>query len=372
MKRYRIAVAATVVLAALVAFAGRGEEPGALTFELDRTYRSASTFQIGLADIDADGDLDAIVANMAGPSEVWRNDGSGRFVDTLQRLASGGHGVGLGDFDGDGDVDVFLVRASIGESSRVYLNDGAGRFSDTGQQLIERHDAGNFVSIIDVDGDGDLDAAVYYSGRFNVVYHNDGTGRFADAGSRIPGFAAWGDIDGDGCADAVSLELSGAVVCQHSNGDGTFSEIWRWPDAGASFLPGNARLGDLDGDGDLDLLFCRAVLSEEPLVVLLNDGTGGFAPHAEEQLRSRAARVSLADVNGDGSLDVLLARLERPVAIGLNDGTGRFIDSGLELGGDVMNGVSAIGDLDGDSDLDLFIAVYGSSDPNEVWLNGTR
>jgi len=59
--------------------------------------------------------------------------------------------------------------------------------------------------------------------------------------------------------------------------------------------------------------------------------------------------------------------------IGLGDGSGGFVDSRVDLGSTVMSGIAALGDLDGDGDLDIFAPVYGqTSGPNEVWLNNLR
>jgi hypothetical protein len=133
-------------------------------------FGRTETFQVGLGDLDGDGDLDAVLANMgANYSQVWFNDGAGQFADSGQRLTQQGHGLGLGDLDGDGDLDIFMTCAHYGggggwskKPSRVYLNDGGGTFQDTGQDLGDTDLSGNGVNLIDLDGDGDLDAHEIY------------------------------------------------------------------------------------------------------------------------------------------------------------------------------------------------------------------
>jgi hypothetical protein len=136
-------------------------------------------------------------------------------------------------------------------------------------------------------------------------------------------------------------------------------------------LPGDAALGDIDNDGGLDLVDCPIGMGDgEPIVILLNDGFGAFTllDAGEEPFRAVASRVALHGLNGDGLLDLFLGSFNAPDRIGLNDGTGRCVDSGLRLGGDMMDGIPGVGDLDGDGDPDLFIARYGTEAPNEVWL----
>ncbi|HSJ56771.1 MAG TPA: FG-GAP-like repeat-containing protein, partial [Anaerolineae bacterium] len=115
-----------------------------LSFENSpQSFGRSETFQAGLGDLDGDGDLDAVFANMAAnDSQVWLNDGLGTFHDSGQKLTQQGHGLGLGDLDGDGDLDILMTCAHFGRGggwskrpSKVYLNDGQGVFHDSGQDL---------------------------------------------------------------------------------------------------------------------------------------------------------------------------------------------------------------------------------------------
>ena len=56
-------------------------------------YGNAPTYQVALGDLDGDGDLDAVFANMHARSEIWSNDGSGRFANTYQRIGMETHGI---------------------------------------------------------------------------------------------------------------------------------------------------------------------------------------------------------------------------------------------------------------------------------------
>jgi len=97
-----------------------------------------------------------------------------------------------------------------------------------------------------------------------------------------------------------------------------------------------------------------------------------LVPRFEEgtQVFDNAGRTwdtALADLDGDGSLDLVLTSLESPARVLFNDGTGRFRASGQSLASH-SHGVAA-GDLDGDGDLDLFFAVLGREQHSPVYLN---
>lgn len=110
---------------------------------------------VDLADLDGDGDIDAFVSVSAGSSsavgnQVWLNDGTGTFVQTMQVLgAADSEAVALGDMDSDGDLDA--VIANMGSPDVIYLNDGAGGFTDSGFAL-----GGNELSYSVVLGDFDF------------------------------------------------------------------------------------------------------------------------------------------------------------------------------------------------------------------------
>jgi hypothetical protein len=148
----------------------------------------------------------------------------------------------------------------------------------------------------------------------------------------------------------------------------------RWTDVSATHLPPDTRLGpsmearaaDFDGDGDLDLLIAK----EKRLnVLLLNDGHGRFTDASDRLPRTRhdSEDVAIADFDGDGDLDAVIASEDDEVPeYYLNDGGARFSDGGarLPLRG-VCNAVVA-SDVDGDRDLDL---VFGCDGAEHVMLN---
>jgi hypothetical protein len=141
-------------------------------------------------------------------------------------------------------------------------------------------------------------------------------------------------------------------------------------------------LGDVDGDADLDAWFGCGLSGGNGAsavdVLYLNDGEGKFTDSGQRLNTVSTGDVQLGDLDGDGDLDAYLANGnwnggDFPDRVWMNDGTGKFTDSGQRLGR--SNGRSmGLGDLDGDGDLDAVVAngatlftVRGQA--NVVWLN---
>jgi hypothetical protein len=132
-------------------------------------------------------------------------------------------------------------------------------------------------------------------------------------------------------------------------------------------------LGDLDGDGDLDFFAANSFWSLEPAQpdaknlpdqVWLNDGWGNFSDSGQRLGDDDGRSVALGDLDGDGDLDALVGS-NGPGRVWLNDGKGNFTGSSQRLG-DVMTQKVFLADLDGDGDLD---AVFRTWTQVEFWQN---
>mgnify|MGYP003663446747 CR=1 FL=1 len=327
------------------------------------------TRSVALGDVDGDGDLDVVFGSLISANRLYRNDGRGNFVDvsatSLPVDADMTQAVALGDVDGDGDLD--LVCGNHGQQDRLYENDGLGGFVDvTAGRMPADAALTPFVELADLDGDGDLDMLL--SGPLRL-YENNGVGQFVDVtAARLPvvvlhyGFAL-GDVDADGDLDLVAA----GYLLLRNDGSGTFT------DDSAGNMPvvnGNGRvtvLGDVDGDGDLDLLgndHGFSPFGSPAGALFFNDGGGSFTVGGIFGVCGSAA--ALSDVDGDGDLDAILCDIWYAAWSGdsdgrkylhLNDGTGTFSQSSTP-GFAFSEGPCAValGDLDGDGDLDAVTA----------------
>jgi hypothetical protein len=232
----------------------------------------------------------------------------------------------LGDVDGDGDTDLLLP---CGSDQQLFLNDGTGHFAPGGSFPPDGQD----FTLGDVDDDGDLDAfgALYTSSanfRADLLYINDGQGHFADeTGTRLPDSAGYNgvqsmlaDLDGDGDLDGIILGWAhDPEYILLNDGTGHFSRSMHFL-PGAFATPWSVRYepGDIDSDGDIDLVLPDPNYVDN--IILLNQGNAQFewAPSSlflwlqgacrDQGGNTICTNAALGDVNNDGALDLFLTR----------------------------------------------------------------
>lgn len=307
------------------------------------------------ADFDRDGDLDLVVtgASASGPlTRLYRNDG-GSFADIGAGMQDVQQGVvAWGDYDGDGDLDLLLGGwDGAAWITRLYRNDD-GTFLDSGVALPAWRDPR--AAWADYDGDGDLDLAMCgqdVDSRVSRLYRND-KGSFVEVDAGLTGVSggvvAWADYDNDGDYDIL---LGGAtsdgqiITVLYRNDGGVFIDSGA-PLAGT--LGSSAAWGDIDNDGDLDL-----VLGGTAAGTLVYRNDGGTLAEAQVLPGSYQGSVSLGDYDNDGDTDLLVVTESRWVGIYENQ-SGQFQDSWIGVRG-VQFGWASWGDYDDDGDLDIVI-----------------
>ncbi len=299
---------------------------------------SVEVRDVALGDMDRDGDLDIAAAVTLPPTHgapglpnyVYINDGTGSFEShetTSPRVRPFGsqsdntQSLALGDIDRDGHLDI--VAGNRGVQNAVFLNDGSGYFTNT---FRFRRYGGDTTSVAlgDIDGDGYLDAAVAYRYDPAFIYFNDTTGGFPDnlgksigEGINNASSVALGDINGDGALDIALGSLYGANLVYTNDGKGNFPKAMVQALASGDNNTYDLALGDIDGDGSLDVITTQWNRST-PNQVYLNDGHGRFDTARTRVLEPVAHPVTinpggklftralgLDDVNQDGTLDIV-------------------------------------------------------------------
>jgi hypothetical protein len=224
----------------------------------------------------------------------------------------------------------------------------------------------NSVSVGDLNGDGAPDLAVANSNSQSVsVLLGDGAGSFGantEFATVQPDTVTLGDLNGDGIPDVAIAGDDTAASVLLGDGTGAFgarTDFGANPDE-----PVSIAAGDLNGDGKLDLVAANLASCRHSVSVLLGDGSGSFATHADYPAGSGAISVAIAELNGDGNRDFVVANAnEDAVSVLLGDGTGSFQPRSSFATG-VQPWSVAVGDLNSDGHPDLAVANHGAG---SVW-----
>ena len=277
---------------------------------------------------------------------------------TVDSAAS--RGLAAADFNDDGDIDIYVANRS--QQNQLWLSDGSGDF-------VAANIPGDLITDIshealsgDFNGDGFPDIYVLNIGAQNRLWINDGTGSFTsaaiatDLGSTYGG--AIGDIDGDGDIDLYAANL-GANRLWRNNGDATFTNADIALDGGNS---ADAVMVDIDGDDDLDIYVGNYGQNR----LWINDGTGSFTGSLIVGDTANSYGVAFADVDGDGDNDLYAANDSGAQnRLWMNDGAGNFTANDI-VGDTGTSRKAAFADMDGDDDMDLYVANNGQ---NRLWIN---
>lgn len=299
-----------------------------------------------VVDVDGDGDADMVQIQ---PSQlaVFVNNGTGLFTnETAARIPPFGFlpaAMLAKDLDRDGDVDLFLSRPG---NTVILRNDGSGVFTDASWTLPPNFPGTQDAATGDVDGDGFpellLPTERLLFANVAGVFVASGTGPIALPPTSSLRFV---DLDGDGREDLIAGNQPAPQLCFRAVGGYQLFAAEPFPIAGTSPV---AAVGDLDGDGFVDLLVANGQSYR-------NDRSGGLLYAGRWPIASGMGVLLCADLDGDGFSEALLGgsggwQLLRGTASGPVDVTSTRLPSPA-----IPHAGATAADLDQDGDLDLLL-----------------
>jgi len=358
------------MVTALTAFAGTFDDPDN-SYTLDA---GSNPLAVVAADVNGDGKMDLICANLDNHLIVYTNDGSGNLVlaSTLN-VGSGSnpYAVVAADVNGDGKVDLISANNSKNTLS-VFTNKGSGIFVLASSPTVGSQPYS--VAAADIKGDHKMALiCANRAGNTLTVLTNQGNGLFGSNATDTVGIPPFNsgprcviaaDVNGDGHVDLISANYDGGTLTVlTNNGSGLFG-------SNATYTVGSAPrcviAADVNGDGLVDLISANE--TDGNLTVLTNNGSGRFVLASTPDVGSGPKSVVAADVNGDGYADLISANGgETTLSVLTNDGSGNFTIASSPGVGDTPISVAAA-DVNGDGAVDLICADYGGNDLT-VWLN---
>ena len=398
MRRLSLMIVPACVLIAASADAQQFMDGTAARFPTQTDYSN----QLSFCDVDNDGDLDIAFADGQGYSsagaalraKIYINDGDGHFTDeSTARIPTIGwyRGVEFGDVDRDGDQDMILAN-DFYRTPVLLINDGNGFFDYDFSRLPSQRLSSARGQFADVDDDGDLDIAFCHSGtssRFGsngapVLYLNDGSGFFTDATAELTPNAVIRDqqdchfFDADGDLDldlhfGSRSTFNGGSQLWLNDGSGSFTRLLSGlPTDGSCY---SYDTGDVNGDGDLDLLGANSGSSNRELL-LLNDGTGTVWTDISSQISPNPTSddndTKFIDFDMDGDLDFVVAALFSSQDRFYRNNGRAFFTQATNMMSSINDASLDIGfaDVDGDGRPDLVTAQgEGGNFQNRLYMN---
>lgn len=297
-----------------------GDGHGGFTAAANSPFNvGSSPVFIAVGDLNNDGKQDlAVACSIANQVVVLLGDGAGGFTPASGSpfaAASQPSSIAVGDFNADGKMDLAVSTYNSGGVGTliIMLGNGAGGFgAASGSPITVGHGARS-LALGDFNGDAKLDVAVVNQLDSNVtVLLGNGSGGFSAAGSPVavgqgPVSIVASDLNRDGKLDlAVVNNGSNNVTVLLGDGSGGFTASGGSP-ISVGQGPNSIAAGNFSGSSKLDLVVGNS--SVNSLTVLVGNGSGGFSPatYSPISLTVTPIAVAAADVNGDGSSDIVVA-----------------------------------------------------------------
>ncbi len=279
-------------------------------------------------------------------SGVWQGFAAGQSIEA----ASNGLVIESGDLTGDGTPDLLVIEVEL-STNKLLVNDGNGNFSDQSEKLGGLGDLqrGHSALLDDTDADGDIDIVYIESDLFLYVYYNDGEGNFSnqqrhtfqnsDSFAYIFGAA---DFNGDGRFDFRQYSNTAPMAAMSTTiNDSAGLPVYLLrqdaPMTRGNRKHGTTHMRDIDGDGDIDYVLSSMMRNfggldntfegmRTELVINAGVNSGAFIPFTGEDWgRDESMDARILDVNGDGNMDLFVAH-QRRYGVYLNDAPTKVIE----------------------------------------------
>ncbi|MCX6641159.1 MAG: T9SS type A sorting domain-containing protein [bacterium] len=344
-------------------------------------------------DLDSDGDYDLFIGNKYGKIYFYRNDGTPQQYD-FTLISNNWFGIDVGDYaspefcdiDGDGDYDLFIGKDNdltydIPGAMQYWENIGTPQVCNfvLRNQNYLTFDAGCCCDpdLCDIDRDGDLDLFFLTNSQLGWM-ENIGTNQNPEYAIRTfdlldlpPGSCDLGDLNGDQYPDLVTVNGWGGAITLWVNRvtpqNPTFVEF---SSIDTDWILGGISMGDLDADGDLDIIVGGMQSGEYHLLYYQNQGTS-YIPNFVQVAQSLPGvsynalmPSALADIDMDGDLDLLLIENFQEIIyyyenIGSPQSMYFTLNTTSLLNQQTVDASSVdAADIDHDEDMDLFVGYY--------------
>ncbi len=274
------------------------------------------------ADINNDGNIDALIINATGKrSSLFINNGDGTFSESMTSGIEPDpeyfHGAAFADFDNDGYVDLIITNFFPTKFHQLYKNNGDNTFELITNTPVTMESERAMAPILsDYNNDGLVDIFIPNGNDSpNSLFKNIGSFQFEkitvgaivnDAKNSVG--AVWGDFDNDNDMDLFVANASGQNNDLYANnGDGTFIKLSSAIISQEGGHSHSATMMDLDNDGDLDIFVSN---DQGPNFYYTNNGDGTFSRKLDELIASdfgNSYGVSWADYNKTGFMDAVVA-----------------------------------------------------------------
>lgn len=337
----------------------------AIPYSVGRNPRAVTA-----ADVNGDGKVDLIIANASDDALlVLTNNGSGILVsNATYTVGFIPTDVIAADVNGDGNVDLICTdEINLPSQLTVLTNNGSGGFVLA--STLNVYGKPTWLMSADINGDGKLDLiSANYMPNTIEVFTNKGSGVFSASSTNIVigpqgtvTSVAVADVNGDGKLDLIagtptSSTSSGTLVVFTNNGSSIFVSNATY-NVGSS--PRSVIVADVNGDGYMDLICANALTNT--LSVLTNNGTGVFGSNATYTVGYEPYWVIAADVNNDGKLDLVCANRDNTLTVLTNDGSGNFTLACTPQAGSAGEPSVVAADVNGDGHLDLIVTDTGNN-----------